>query len=243
LASNEPEASTDQECTGKMRLIVLIGFITNFAFAQGEHYSLYFESELASGYERFKAIPESFHGEYNLNETSSNAMRIAAGDVLKIDGSGIYIEKNRILNISREEIRENSQYEVRDGWLHGVIEKDSLRVALDGELYYFLMPVKAYIFEAMDDQNTCFSTGRAGMFLILSQTDNEYYTSVIVEFLATGVELKELDYQCEKFDPKSIERADSEIDTAGHSTYYLDPTKEEWDDLFNCHMTYDSYTK
>ncbi len=209
--------------------------------SQDNFFSLYFESDQADGMEQIRTVPDQFFGEFKLVETEQNSLRVAAGDILKVDESGVYIEKNRILNISREEIRENSQYLVRDGYLHGVLEDDSVQVALDGELYYFLIPVKTFLFEAMNDQNTISSTGRSGQFLVLSEAENEFYTSMIIEFTADGVQLKELDHDCKNFDLKSVEVISAEQGEI--TTYYIEPNEDEWNRILDCHLVYDSYSK
>ena len=125
-----------------------------------------------------KVAPQQF-GKYELKEAPGNEARRAAGNFIFVDETGIYLKKNKLLNISREEVRENSKYRVSKGWLHGVIENDSIPCALDGDMYFFLTPVKTYLFEAEVGQQSLVQITDA-RYCIFSKEDNGFYSGVIL---------------------------------------------------------------
>jgi hypothetical protein len=53
------------------------------------------------------------------------------------DETGVSITSTTISSISREMIRESSQYDVRGNYLFGIAENDSVPCVLEGERYYF----------------------------------------------------------------------------------------------------------
>lgn len=226
---------------GKMRLLILL-FLFPLGLMAQDQYSLYFQNDKVEGMEWVKGIPEKYFGEFKLKETESNGMRVAAGDALKVDEAGIYIEKNRLLNISREEVRENSQYLVRDGWLFGVLEDDSLQVALSEELYYFLMPVKTYLFEVGSKNSKCYQSKKMGEYLVVSREEGQYVTTVF-QFNGGSVDLKELNYDCSAFDLRKATTSKTISTEEGFTVYIIDPNEAEWSQILQCHAVYDSYSR
>ena len=209
--------------------------MTSLSFSQSdEFYSLYFSSDEVDGYKE-ATISSAWYGEYILKENDANGMRVAAGESIFIDESGVYIEKNKVLSISREEVRENSKYTVTNGFLHGVLENDSLMVSQDGELFYFLMPSKAYLFES---SAKLFKLS-ADKFIFFSSDDNRLFVPTIIERKNTGLQLYELIYPNEIFDFRSVKE---QFTIAGsYTTYVVDPNKEEWDKIIVCFQLYESY--
>ena len=221
----------------KVYLNIIFLLVSVHTFSQSDDfYSLYFSSEDIPGYEQGK-IASLFYGEYTLKETDQNGLRIAAGESIFVDETGIYIEKNKVLSISREEVRENSKYTVRDGYLHGVIEGDSLMVSLDGELYYFLVPSKAYLVE----KSTKLYELGANKYMYFSKEDDGLLVPSIVEFAGRSLKLHELTYPNEAFDFTKAE--DYFVIEGDYPTYVAKPTAEEWKSIIQCFELYESYVK
>ncbi len=222
--------------------IVFILFIgTSFAQENDENFYLYyFSGSTGNQLTEISNVENKFFGKFDLKANRGNEVRIAAGDNLVIDESGIAIEKNRLLTISREEIRENSQYHISNGFLHGISGNDSVLISPDGnDNYLFLYPVKTYLFE-VGQSNKIFQGANSQSYLIMEQEDNGYWTSLYVEFSSVGVSLKEVSFEstCKIEDIQNKDEQDGE-----YTTYILSPTKEEWSTLFTCYLTYDFYTK
>src|SRR5688572_29690297 len=110
-------------------------------------YSVYFTEKSLEVLKQTATVSSSYFNKYQPEETEKNAIRNAAGEYLFVDVTGIYFEKNKLLFITREQVREEGKYQVKDGYLFGVSGTDSIPTALEGENYYFLVPSKTYLYD------------------------------------------------------------------------------------------------
>lgn len=227
----------------KFSILVLLSLLSFQSFAQSDSniFSYYLKSN-HTPYQVMTNLDETKFGDYQLMKGKSTTfnnydLRIEAGENLNIDETGVYILKNKILNISRTEIRENSKYSVSNGYLHGIIKNDSIPVALDGELFYFLMPTKVYLFDVTNAKQKLFSIS-TNNFLILSQETNGFYSATTIEFKQQKVTFSELDLNY--LDTKSI--AHEPIIENQIETFLLTPTKVQWPLLLNNFSMLDSYS-
>lgn len=78
-------------------------------------------------------------------------------------------------------MRENSQYLVRDGYLHGVIENDSLPAFLQEERYYFLMPTSGFFYEA-GGEDQLYVGNKKEEFILFSPAENVGYSAIGIWF-------------------------------------------------------------
>jgi len=228
----------------KLLILVLLFPLTTLTFAQDSTkvFSYYFKSETS----QFKTINEFTKnqiGIYKLQKGKSTLfnnydLRIEAGEDLIIDETGIYILKNKILNISRTEIRENSKYSISNGYLHGVLKNDSLAVALQGELFYFLMPSKGFLFESNNKEQQIVDLTNNSL-LVLSKEDNGYYSALKIDFNNSEVSLSELDLNFHQ--TNSILHVN--IIENGITTFILNPNQKNWKTILNNFVLMDSYQK
>jgi len=224
-------------------LVAMVSFTANAG--GGDVFSFYFNKECLFTLNSVKQVNPQLWGKYELRDVTNNEMRRASGDNLYVDQTGLYLKKNKLLNISREEVRENSKYWVKDNYIHGVIEGDSLPVALEKELYYFLVPSKTYLYENRGGANRMMQMSQT-RYAIFSFEDVGYYSVIVADFTTQGVDLKDIDLKVEG--PKSLDLVQkkevSEELSADYKTYILAPDKDEWSELLSkCTQTYDSYTR
>ena len=68
---------------------------------------------------------------------------------------------------------------------------------------------------------------------------------MVVQFNGGSIELKELNYQCDSFDPRKVGKSVVEVGTAEDAIHmhYIDPNEKEWQKIIQCHSLYDSYSK
>lgn len=220
-------------------LIALVGL--SFTYDDIPNYSLYFDLTKQPELKELDFFDTDKFSTYALVENENNALRSAAGDELIIDYTGMYIAKNKVLSISKTEIRENSQYTVKDGYLFGVLENDSLMVALEGETYYFLMPSSTYLFQTNQPDNRLFKGLSPNSYFIFSKESNGYFSVIEAKFSAGMISLSELDFDQRQFDFRTVRNS-----TSGSSDdliYYLNPTKEEWTKIASHFKVYDQYSK
>jgi|GEM_PF-1573659 len=226
----------------KLSILLVLSLLSIHTFSQNNDtiFSYYFKTA-ASQFKSIDNLNENQFGEYRLMKGKSTAfnnydLRIEAGENLIIDETGVYLLKNKILSISRTEIRENSKYSITNGYLHGVLKHDSLAVALQDELFYFLMPTKAYLYESHNSNQTLIDVSNHS-FLVLSKESNGYYSVLKIETNTNQINLSELDLNYT--DTKSIHH-DSIIEN-GIETFLLHPTSEQWDLIHHHFIIFESY--
>ena len=228
----------------KKLLPLLILFFTVFtAIGQdsSDVYSLFFDSKSGATLTALKGFDSGVFGTFTLKETKQNGMRVAAGNELGIDASGMYIQKNTILSISRETIRENSNFTIRNGYLFGVLPNDSVLVALDGELYYYLLPTKTYLFETYNKAQQLYKGANASEFVIVAKESDTYYSVLYVIINQGSVILKEIGLNNNKSKLTNLTHKKVVVD--GIPTYILSPTSAEWQTVWSCLTPYDTYIK
>ncbi len=88
-----------------LNIFSLIGFTLLFSSTpleeKEENYSIYFDGKSAPKTEKLASINSNLYGDYALAPRSENDLRDVAGDLLIADETGIYLEKNKLLSISR----------------------------------------------------------------------------------------------------------------------------------------------
>ncbi|MGV6862308.1 MAG: hypothetical protein ACWA41_11085 [Putridiphycobacter sp.] len=222
-------------------IFLLLIFITSNLTSKAQdtlNFSFYFKSKEAKGLTKIDNVSPTIFATYELKANKYNEMRVAAGDKLKIDSSGIYISKNKLISISKKEVRENGKYNVVNGYLFGVDPNDSIPVVLQDDRYYFLRPSKAFLFKVASNQQALYEINQQS-FLILSAEENDYFSVLKVEFNAGLITLSELDLTYAQV--KQIEHikiSENKIDT-----YILSPLENQWPIIFSQFEGYDVYQK
>lgn len=223
------------------RLLILLFFYTVSGVAQDSStvYSVYFDSKTKPDSKQVIEIDSKYYHKYSLVVRNELDLRAASGDNLTVDASGIYLEKNRLLTISRTEIRENPAYHLSDGYLHGVLPNDSVLVTLDGEQCYFLIPKKTYLYEAATKTTQLYQGRTPNEYLILSPEENGTNSILMVHFSANQITLSAIDLEQTVFDFKAVT---GKINTADEiPVYILAPSKTEWKEILNHFIGYDIY--
>ncbi len=223
-----------------LKILLFLGIGSTYAQEKGEFpYSAYFTEKSLSVLSIQKTTGPNWYAKYRLKETEKNQVRISAGEYLIVDETGIYIEKNKILFVTREEVRENSKIEVRNGFLFGVTESDSVPTALDGENYYFLVPAKTYLCELRSSSHKLYSGINSGEFLLMTLEENNHYTALYLKFQSGSLALMEPVFNSEKCACNQIK--EHVVTKEDFETYVMSPTLKEWQTLFGCFIIYDQY--
>lgn len=157
-------------------------FISFLSFGQE---SYYFTGPLPSSQEQIKTVSEKWFGKY----TSSENQR-----VYEFSEEGVFIISTTISSISRKTLRESSKYEVRNGYLFGVVENDSVPCVLDGENYYFGIRNRDII-AGENSQNVL--TKISDYEYILNFIEDGTYVPVKITFLRTQMAISYFDYEPE----------------------------------------------
>ncbi len=202
-------------------------------------YSVYFNRNANPGTEKLKGIDATHYHNYTLVGRDEFDMRVSSGDELVVDATGIYLEKNRLLSISRTEIRENPAYTLRGDYLHGILTNDSVLVALDGELYYFLIPTKAYLYEVGNTTEYLYRGSNTNEYLVFTTEENGYLSVLKLSFTAKRIRLSLINIEQTTFDFRAV--TGEKIIEGKIPTYILLPKKEEWALIMTHFVVYDEY--
>lgn len=137
---------------------------------------------------------------------------------------GVWIISTLISSISRETIRESSKYTVKNGYIFGVVENDSLPCELEGERYYFGMRNKEQIIGGNSknilkkiDQST----------YVINFYENGGYTPSLFTFTSKSLSVQHFDYETGTTLFESIEKKSNKmVEKMNYIT--LTPTENEF---------------
>lgn len=126
--------------------------------------------------------------------------------------------------ISRETIRESSKYRVKDGFLFGVHETDSIPCELQGEYYHFAVKYKEQI-AGGTAKNILVKISESSY--ILNFEDNGHYTPSLFEFKGKSLNVQHFTYEeGSKLFDGILNR--TETSTPQMNYILLEPTATEW---------------
>ncbi|HLU88031.1 MAG TPA: hypothetical protein VKZ44_09775 [Taishania sp.] len=147
----------------------------------------------------------------------------------EFNSEGIFIHTLNIQMISRETIRESSQYSVVDNELYGVTSKP-IPCILEGENYYFGFPTVVQV-SGTDVSNRLIKLDENTYFLNF-KTEYGYVPSKLTFVGNNQLFISELQYDNELNEFKQIkEQQKIEPLQDGLTTTILIPTKKEWEKL------------
>lgn len=127
-------------------------------------------------------------------------------------------------SMSRETIRESSKYSVKDGYLFGVTESDSIPCELQGEYYHFAIKFKEKIIGGAS-KNILTKVNKNTY--IVNFEENGHYTPSLLQFKGKELNVQHFTYDeaTTIFDAIALR---TENPTAEMTYVTLEPTLEEW---------------
>ncbi len=163
----------------------IVGFIASLlvSFLSIGQQSYYFSAPVPSEQAIVNTVEQNLFGEYS----SDIATRI-----YEVSAEGIYIVTTSVSSISRELIRESSQYDVRNNMLYGLLDKDSVPCVLKGELYYFGVRNRDVLIGATSlNKLTKISTSE----YIINYSEDGLFVPARMSFLGNVLTIEELTYE------------------------------------------------
>jgi hypothetical protein len=165
------------------------------------------------------SIPPKITGTYE-NEKGNQ--------IITVKTRGIYLESTVYGSISKEDVREKSEYDVRNGYLFGVFENDSIPCVLDKETYYFGYRKTTEVFSFNGESSLRKSdSDKLDQTYILCYKENGYWVPLILRFTTSKLTLSSpsFDEVEEAFD----EITDKFQEVEESITFvHLHPTADEW---------------
>lgn len=137
---------------------------------------------------------------------------------------GIWIISTLFSSISRETIRESSKYTVRNGYIFGVVEDDSLPCELEGERYYFGMRNKEQIIGG-NSKNVLKKIDLSTF--VINFYENGGYTPSLFSFAGNKLCVQHFDYETGTTLFDSIEKKSNKM-IEGMNYITLSPTEKEF---------------
>jgi len=104
---------------------------------------------------------------------------------------GVWIISTVYSSISKEMVRENAKYTVRNGYIFGVIINDSIPCVLEEDRYHFGIKNKDLLI-GKGSKNSLKKL--ADRTYILNFEENEKYTPTLLTFVGKKLEVKQFDY-------------------------------------------------
>jgi hypothetical protein len=180
--------------------------------------SYYFSEPLPSVSQKTQTIAQLWHGTYSTPSVGRKYM---------VNDEGIYIISTTISFISRETLRESSKYEVRNDYLFGVKENDSIPCFLDDDKYYFGIRNLDLIF-GEGSQNVL--TRITDSEYILNVYENGFFIPSLIKFEHGKMNISFFDYETDTSVFDFIEAKDIKP-SEYNELIVLTPNKSEFDQL------------
>lgn len=163
------------------------------------------------------AVDAPYFGKYKSDEN---------GPMYEFSATGVTVHSINMGHISRKLIRESSVYSVRDGYIFGVVQNDSVPCMLKGDDYYFGVRTSDVVIGPYTSHKLVKISANKYM---LNYNDQGKYIPLIITFVNKGMEIRQFDYsptttQFNSIESKIVETKEIEI-------IHLSPTREEWETL------------
>jgi hypothetical protein len=200
----------------KIISILTVLFLSNFLIGQK---SYYFADVVAPDGQEVNTVQPKYFGTY----TSESGL------VYEVNANGIFIISTNISSISREVIRESSQYQVRGDYLFGVVENDSVPCALQGEYYYFGVRNKTAVTGSSSINVLVQSSDKNNVYYI-NRPSQDAFVPMRLTFSKNAMDVELFDYE---LDTEFFNFIEEQSSLAGefNELIILSPTASEFDEL------------
>ena len=198
----------------KKYLSIFIFFASFLSYGQK---SIYFSIPLPPDSENIFKVDSKHHGTY-IDEKR--------GTQYLVNETGIYTTTIMISSISKETVREDAKYDVRNGYLFGV-NKDSLPCILEEERYYFGIR-KTTLIIGEGSLNVLTKTSKDQYILNIEEGEN--YTPVLIEFNGGNMEMNYFDYE-PKTEAYNFINDTHTIEMNYFKLLLLEPTQKEYKEI------------
>ncbi len=198
----------------------LVSFCLFFigAFYSFSQSSYQFEQPLPPAQSNLKSLPTFLFGTYQSPNLSIN---------YEINANGIFTVSNNFMSLSRAAIRESSKYEVREGYLFGLNDIDSVPCVLQGEFYHFALRHKDQL---VGDSSKNILRKLDNDSYVLNFFENGAFTPALLTFKDKKLIIQYFSYEdnTKVFESITNQRT---VNTSSLSEIYLNPNAEEFKKL------------
>jgi len=164
------------------RYNILVLFTLVISHANFGQISYDFSIPLPPSQEAIQTVDENYFGTYSTEEGES---------VYEINTLGIWIISTVYNSISKETVRESSQYTVRNGFLFGVLKNDSIPCVLDNDRYYFGIKNKELM---VGNQTENKLKKISNNKYIINFIENDKFVPILIVFKGKTLTVHQFDY-------------------------------------------------
>lgn len=200
-----------------MKIISL--FLSIFVFVQlnAQTNSYYFADPVPG--EKVDRINDGLYGNYDDGK----------GRIYAFSDTGIVVLSTTVSSISRDYIRESSKYRVENGFLFGVLPKDSVPCLEEGDNYYF----------GIRNRDLLVGKGSSHILVRSSTIPNTYYLNLYENGIYSLIRLRfnkgKLEISNLEYEPDTVlfekVRDQKSVSDGSLNLVLLKPTLEEFDSL------------
>ena len=194
----------------------IVAFIV--AFSSNAQYSYYFAEPLPSAGSEVEMVKEKYFGSYATKDGTIT---------YDFDNQGITLISTTISAISKEIVRESSQYSVRNGYIFGIEKNDSVPCVLEDGFYYFAVRNRDR-FAGGTSKNILTSTSTPGEY-VLNIYDNGKYIPQLLRFNGKKLEIAHFDYEGEESGEFGFITEQEELTLDGLKLVILKPEAGDFD--------------
>lgn len=194
----------------------IVAFIV--VFSSNAQYSYYFAEPLPSAVSEVEMVKEKYFGSYATKDGTIT---------YDFDNQGITLISTTISAISKEIVRESSQYSVRNGYIFGIEKNDSVPCVLEDGFYYFAVRNRDR-FAGGTSKNILTSTSTPGEY-VLNIYDNGKYIPQLLRFNGKKLEIAHFDYEGEESGEFGFITEQEELTLDGLKLVILKPEAGDFD--------------
>lgn len=169
-----------------MKIVGLLVSVFVVFFASGQN-SYYFAEPLPSANMEVDRVSEKYFGSYQLKDGTIT---------FQFDASGLVLISTTLGNISKETVRESSQYQVRNGFIFGIEEGDSVPCYLEDDYYHFGVRNRD-IFIGESSKNSLCKTSDPSTY-VLNVYESGRYVPQLLQFKGNKLTISHFDYSGEE---------------------------------------------
>ena len=198
-----------------MKIYCLIASVI-LSFSSISQKSYYFSDPLPSVDAKIDHVDKKYYGTYKSKTGILSYI---------IDEAGISIISTTISSIAKEVIRESTQYNVRGGYIHGVVKNDSIPCVLEDDRYYFGIR-NTDLFVGLGSENILTKTASSTIYY-LNVFENGNYVPMQLVFKGGKMTINYFDYE---FDATTFEFITDQksIETEFQELIILNPSVAEF---------------
>ena len=200
-----------------MKNLLLISFVSFCSVLFGQT-SYDFAGTLPPGLPEVEIPMEKFFGVYQSFFTER---------VIEINEKGIFARNGIVSKLSRETIRESSLYSIKDNYLFGFHQTDSIPVYSDSSHFYFVVPTREPIVST-ETENKLVRISNTSY--VINFRENGTFTPCLISFIGSDLHIQYFDYALETtvFDkvPVAVKK-----EAKGMLTVTLKPSLEDFSQL------------